>query len=72
VQQEKTGQPVQAPNINSQAPENILKVAAVVHQIMTESNGAVSEEDKIVAITKKCLNTHEAKCPLEFIGPSKS
>jgi hypothetical protein len=43
----------------------MFKVATVVQQIMTELNGAVSEEDKIVAITKIVLN-------LELIGPSKS
>jgi hypothetical protein len=31
-----------------------------------------SEEDKIMAITKMLLKTHEAKWPLEFIGRSKS
>jgi hypothetical protein len=30
----------------------MVRVVTVVHQIMTELSGAVSEEDKIVAITK--------------------
>jgi hypothetical protein len=34
----------------------MFKVATVVQQIMTELNGAVSEEGKIVAITKIVLN----------------
>jgi hypothetical protein len=34
----------------------MLRVVTVVQQIMTEFNGAVSEEDKIVAITKIVLN----------------
>jgi hypothetical protein len=34
----------------------MLKVVTVVQQIMTEFNGDVSEEDKIVAITKIVLN----------------
>jgi hypothetical protein len=34
----------------------MLRVATVVQQIMTEFNGAVSEEDKIVVITKIVLN----------------
>jgi hypothetical protein len=34
----------------------MFKVATGVQQIMTELNGAVSEEDKIVAITKIVLN----------------
>jgi hypothetical protein len=32
------------------------KVVTVVQQIMTEVNGAVSEEEKIVSITKIVLN----------------
>jgi hypothetical protein len=31
---------------------DMFKVATVVRQIMAELNGAVSEEDKIVAITE--------------------
>jgi hypothetical protein len=34
----------------------MLRVITAVQQIMTEFNGAVSEEDKIVAITKIVLN----------------
>jgi hypothetical protein len=34
----------------------MLRVVTVVQQIMTEINGAVSEEEKIVAITKIVLN----------------
>jgi hypothetical protein len=33
----------------------MFKVVSIVQQIMTELNGAVSEEDKIVAITKIVL-----------------
>jgi hypothetical protein len=33
----------------------MFEVTTVVQQIMTELNGAVSEEDKIVAITKIVL-----------------
>jgi hypothetical protein len=36
-------------------------VVAVVQQIMTESNGAMLEEVKIVAITKIVLNLMEQK-----------
>jgi hypothetical protein len=39
---------------------------------MTECNGAVLEEAKILAITKIVLNLKGAKWPLEFTGPSKS
>jgi hypothetical protein len=34
----------------------MFRVVTAVEQIMTEFNGAVSEEDKIVAITKSVLN----------------
>jgi hypothetical protein len=34
----------------------MLRVVTVVQQIVTEFNGAVSEEEKIVAITKIVLN----------------
>jgi hypothetical protein len=34
----------------------MLRVVTAVQQIMTEFNGAVSEEDKIMAITKIVLN----------------
>jgi hypothetical protein len=47
--QPKTGQSVQTPQVNSQLLDNMLKVVTVVQQIMTEFNGAVSEEDKIVS-----------------------
>jgi hypothetical protein len=55
-QQLKTGQSVWARTVNSQSLDNMLRVVTVVQQIMTEVNGAVSEEDKIVAITKIVLN----------------
>jgi hypothetical protein len=55
-QKQKTGQSVRAPNVNSQPLDNMLRVVTAVQQIMTKFNGAVSEEDKIVAITKIVLN----------------
>jgi hypothetical protein len=54
--QQKAGQSVRAPTVNSQPLDNMLRVVTAVQQIMTEFNGAVSEEDKIVAITKIVLN----------------
>lgn len=42
-------------------------VATILHQIMTELKGAKSEEDRKMA-TKNCINTHEAKWLLDFIG----
>jgi hypothetical protein len=42
--------------VNSQSLENIFRIVIVVQQIMSEFNGAISEQDKIVAITKIFLN----------------
>jgi hypothetical protein len=58
---QKTGQSVQAPNVNSSSLDNMFKVASLVQQIMTGLNEAVSEEQKIVAITKivmKLMNSN--------------
>jgi hypothetical protein len=54
--QQKTGQSVRAPTIGSQPLDNMIRVVTVAQQIMTEFSGAVSEKDKIVAITKIVLN----------------
>jgi hypothetical protein len=59
-EQQKAGQSVRAPNINSLSLDKMLKVVVtVIQQIMTESNGAVIEEAKILAITKIVLNLME-------------
>jgi hypothetical protein len=55
-QAKPAGQPVQTSNVNSVSLDHMFKVATVVQQITTELNGAVSEEEKIVAITKIVLN----------------
>jgi hypothetical protein len=48
------------PNVNSLPLDKLLKaVVTVVQQIMPESNGAVLQETKIVAITKIVLNLME-------------
>jgi hypothetical protein len=47
---------VRPQTVNSQPLGNMLRVVTVVQQIMTEFNGALSEEDKIVAITRIVLN----------------
>jgi hypothetical protein len=54
--QQPKGQSFRAQNVNSEVLDNMLRVVTVVQQIMTEFNGAVSEEDKIVVITKIVLN----------------
>jgi hypothetical protein len=54
--QQETGLSVQASNTKNQPLDKMLRVVTVVQQIMTEFNGAVSEEDNIVAITKIVLN----------------
>jgi hypothetical protein len=51
---QQTGQS-RSPTVNSSFLDNMLNVATVVQQIMTEVNGAMYEEDNIVAITKLCL-----------------
>jgi hypothetical protein len=56
VPQQNPGQSVEARNVNSELLDNMLRVVTVVQQIMTEFNGAVSEEAKIVAITKIVLS----------------
>jgi hypothetical protein len=55
-QQQNAGQSVRAQTVDSQPFGNMLRVVTALQQIMTEFNGAVSEEDKIVAITKIVLN----------------
>jgi hypothetical protein len=50
-----TGQSVQANDVNSSL-NDMFKVAAIVQQIMSELNGAVTEEQKIVAITRIVFN----------------
>jgi hypothetical protein len=55
-QRQERGQSVRAATVNSQPLDTMLRVVTVVQQIMTEFNGAVSEEDKIVAITRIVLN----------------
>jgi hypothetical protein len=52
-EQQTTGQSVRAPKVNSVPLDNMLRV---VEQIMTELNGAVLEEAKILVITKIVLN----------------
>jgi hypothetical protein len=41
--------------MSSQPLDNMLRVVTAVQQMMTEISGAVTEEDKIVAITKIVL-----------------
>jgi hypothetical protein len=46
-------QSVQAPNANSSSLNDIFKVVAkIFQQIVTELSGAVSEEDRIISLTK--------------------
>jgi hypothetical protein len=51
-----SGQSVRANDVNSSSLNNMFKVAAIVQQIMTELNGAVTEEQKIVVITRTVFN----------------
>jgi hypothetical protein len=61
----KTDLSVQAPTSS-----NNDIVANEVHQIMTKLTKALSEEDRVMVITKLVLNA--TKLLLEFIGRSKS
>jgi hypothetical protein len=55
--EQHAGQSVGAPNVNSLLLDNgMLRIVAAVQQFMTEFNGAVSEEEKIVVITKIVSN----------------
>jgi hypothetical protein len=58
--QQKTGQTAWAPNVNNLPLDKTLKLLVIlVEQIMTESNGDVSDEAKILAITKIVLKLME-------------
>jgi hypothetical protein len=74
VQQYLPQQEIQKTGLSEQAPSwtnvDMLKVATVMQQKVTELGKAVSEKDKILIITKMVLN--ETKWLLEFIGRSKS
>jgi hypothetical protein len=54
-QHKESGQSAQASNVSSASLNNMFRVASVVQQIMTGLSDAVSEEEKIVAITKIVL-----------------
>jgi hypothetical protein len=41
---------------NNHPLDNMLRVVTAVQQIMTEFNGAVSQEDNIMVVTKIVLN----------------
>jgi hypothetical protein len=59
-EQKTTGQSFRAPNVNSFPLDKMLEVViTIVQQIMTEFNGTILEEAKIVAITKIILNPME-------------
>jgi hypothetical protein len=54
--QQKSGQSVRAPSVNKQPNDDMLTAVTIVQQIMTEFRGTVSDEDKILAITKIVFN----------------
>jgi hypothetical protein len=56
LEQQQTGLSVRAPIVNSKSLDNMLRDLTVVQQIMTVFNGAGTEEEKIVEITKIVLN----------------
>jgi hypothetical protein len=66
-EQQATGQSVGDPNVNSLPLDNMSRIVIVVQQFMTEFSGAVSEEEKIMAITNIVLNLMNQ---IDFIGGS--
>jgi hypothetical protein len=55
--EQHAGQSVGAPNVNSLPLDNsMLRTVVTVQRFMTEFNCAVSEEEKILAITKIVSN----------------
>jgi hypothetical protein len=60
VQQHLPQQEIQQTGLSVQAPSSsnsdMLKVATVMQQIMTELSKAILEKDKVMVITKKLLN----------------
>jgi hypothetical protein len=55
--EQHAGQSVGAPNVNRLPLDNsMLRIVAAVQQFMTEFSDAVSEEEKMVVITKIILN----------------
>jgi hypothetical protein len=58
-EQQKAGQSVRAPNVNSLSLDKMLKVVVtVVQHIMADSNCTVLEETKILTITKMFLRVN--------------
>jgi hypothetical protein len=59
-EQQATSQLIWVPNVNNFSLDKMLKIVlTVVLRVMTECNGAVSQEDKIQAITNIVLNLTE-------------
>jgi hypothetical protein len=58
VQYYLSQQEYQKPGLSVQAPSlsNNISVATVLHQIMTELSGVLSEEDIVMVITKMVVN----------------
>jgi hypothetical protein len=55
--EQHAGQSVGAPNVYSLPLNNsMLRIVAAVQQFMTEFNGVMSEEEKIVSVTKIVSN----------------
>jgi hypothetical protein len=50
----------------------MLRVVAIVQQIMTELSSAVLKKEQNSGHYKNCLRSYGTEWPLEFTGPSKS
>jgi hypothetical protein len=51
-----SGQSAEAPSVTTSSLDDMIKVATTVQQIKTELNGALFEEEEIVAINNIVLN----------------
>jgi hypothetical protein len=54
--QQPTGQSAQGSNVNSLPLDNMLRAITIVQEIMAEFSGAVTKDNKILAIRKILLN----------------
>jgi hypothetical protein len=54
--EQQTGQSVPALSVSNEPEDNMIRVVAVVRQIMRELKGAISEKAKITAITNIVFN----------------
>jgi hypothetical protein len=69
--QQETGQSVQASSANVSHLDNMIRMVTAVQQIMTVQ-WCCARRRNDTGHHENCPQPHEAECPVEFIGPSKS